>query len=55
MKLEELQVYQLSMEIAEKFWDIIIKWNYFEKETIGRQFIKAADSMASNLIREVFL
>src|SRR5690554_4879230 len=49
MKLEELQVYQLSMEIAEKFWDIIIKWNYFEKDTIGKQFIKASDSMASNL------
>ena len=49
MKLEELQVYQLSMEISEKFWNIIIHWNYFEKDTIGKQFIKAADSMAANL------
>jgi four helix bundle protein len=37
------------MYIAEKFWNIVIRWNYFEKETIGKQFIKAADSMASNL------
>jgi len=25
MKLEELQVYQLSMEIGEKVWNIVIK------------------------------
>lgn len=37
MKLEELQVYQLSMEIAEQIWNIVIKWNYLEKDTVGKQ------------------
>lgn len=49
MKVEELQVYQLAMEIAEKIWKIVINWNYFEKDTIGKQLVKAADSIASNL------
>jgi len=49
MKLEELQVYRLSMEIAEKIWTIIFNWNYFDKETLGKQLIKAADSVAANL------
>ena len=49
MKLEELQVYQLSMEIAENIWTIVIKWNYFEKDTIGKQLVRSADSMAANL------
>ncbi len=49
MKLEELQVYQLAMEIAEKIWMTIINWNYFEKDTIGKQLIRAADSIAANL------
>ena len=48
MKLEELQVYQLSMEIGEKIWNIVIKWNIFEKETIGKQLVKAVDSVAAN-------
>jgi four helix bundle protein len=43
MKLEELQVYQLSMEIGEKIW------SYFEKDTIGKQLVRAADSVAANL------
>ncbi len=49
MKLEELQVYSLSMEMAEKIWNIVIEWDYFAKDTIGRQLVKAADSIAANL------
>ncbi len=49
MKLEELQVYQLAMQTAEKIWNIVINWNYFEKDTVGKQLVKAADSIASNL------
>jgi four helix bundle protein len=49
MKLEELQVYQLSMEMGERVWSIVIKWDYFAKDTIGKQLIKAIDSVAANL------
>ena len=49
MKLEELRVYQLSMSIAEKIWNIVINWDYFAKETIGKQLVKSADSVAANL------
>jgi four helix bundle protein len=49
MKLEELQVYTLSMEMAEKVWNIVIEWDYFTKDTIGKQLVKAADSIAANL------
>ena len=49
MILEELQVYQLSMEIGEKVWDIVIKWDYFSKDTIGKQLVRSVDSVAANL------
>ena len=49
MKLEELNVYQLSMEIGEKVWDIVIKWDYFLKDTIGKQLVRSVDSVAANL------
>jgi len=49
MKLEELQVYQLAMNTGEEVWNIVMKWNYFDKETIGKQLIKAVDSIATNL------
>jgi len=49
MKLEELQVYQIAMEIGEKAWGIVNEWDYFSKDTIGKQLVKAADSIAANL------
>jgi four helix bundle protein len=49
MKLEELQVYQLSMELGEKVWKIVINWDYFLKDTIGKQLVRAVDSVAANI------
>ena len=49
MKLEELRVYELSMDIAEKKWTIVNKWSYFEKDTIGKQLVRSVDSVAANL------
>ena len=49
MILEELQVYQLAMDIGEKAWNVVKNWNYFTRNTIGNQLIRAADSIAANL------
>jgi four helix bundle protein len=49
MKLEELRVYQSSMKLAEDVWSIVIKWDYFAKDVVGKQLIKAVDSVAANL------
>ncbi|MFU8860317.1 MAG: four helix bundle protein [Cyclonatronaceae bacterium] len=49
MKLEEFNVYQMAMETGEEVWKIVIKWDYFAKDTIGKQFVRAMDSVAANL------
>lgn len=49
MELEELKVYTMSMQIGEEVWSIVNKWNYFEKDTIGKQLVRAIDSVAANL------
>jgi four helix bundle protein len=49
MKLEELKVYQLSMDIGERVYEVVIKWDYFSKDTVGKQLVRAADSIAANL------
>jgi len=37
------------MEIADKIWSIVIEWDYFAKDTIGKQLVRAVDSVAANL------
>ena len=49
MKLEDLQVYKLSMDLGNKIWKIVERWSYFEKDTIGKQLIRSIDSVAANL------
>ena len=50
MRFEELEVYQMAMDMAEKVWDLIRDWDYFARDTIGKQVMKSADSVAANLI-----
>lgn len=47
--LEELKVYQLSRELGKLVWDIVVRWNYLAKKTIGDQWIRSTDSMSSNI------
>ena len=49
MKLDELVVYQLAMDVGEKVWAIVSKWDYFAKDSVGKQLVKSVDSIAANI------
>lgn len=49
MQLEKLRVYQLAMDIGERIWEVVQKWDYFPKDTIGKQLVRAIDSVTANL------
>ena len=49
MRLEDLVVYQLAMEIGDEVFAIVDQWENFHKWTTGKQLMEAADSMASNI------
>ena len=46
---ENLRVYQLSELLADEIWTIVINWQYFEKDTVGKQIVKSADSIGANI------
>ena len=49
MELSEFKVYQKAMEVAEVCWNYVMKWEYFEKDKVGKQLVRAVDSIAANL------
>ena len=49
MKLEELEVYRTVMEIGERVWEQVNDWNFFVKDAVGKQLVRVADSIASNI------
>lgn len=48
-KFEDLEVYQLSCKIADIVWDLVITWEQFPKDTVGKQLVRAADSIGANI------
>ncbi|NJN10492.1 MAG: four helix bundle protein [Richelia sp. RM2_1_2] len=46
---EDLEVYKLAEKLANEVWDIVRVWNYFEKDTIGKQIVRSADSVCVNI------
>lgn len=47
--LEDLDVYNLSNEIADEIWHIVVNWNFLAQDTVGKQIIKSSDSIAANI------
>ena len=46
---ENLRVYQLAEDIADLLWEIVIKWDWLPRDTVGKQLIKSADSIGANI------
>ena len=49
---EELKVYQLAEKLANKIWNIVQVWKQFEKDTVGKQIVRSADSVCANIAEE---
>ena len=49
IRLEDLEIYQLALEIGEAVWNIIDTWEYFPKSTVGNQLVGSADSISANI------
>ena len=49
LKVKELDIYQMAEDLSDRVWEICIKWDYFAKDTIGKQLVRAADSISANL------
>lgn len=48
-RIEELDVYNLAEEISDDIWSIVLTWDFFAKDTVGKQICRAADSISANI------
>ena len=50
---ENLRIYQLSEELADNVWEIVLSWNRLAQDTVGKQLIRSADSIGANIAEGV--
>jgi four helix bundle protein len=46
---ENLRVYQLSEQLADTIWMVVKNWPALARDTVGKQLIRAADSIGANI------
>lgn len=44
-----LRVYRLAEELSDEVWDLATKWKVFARDTVGKQIVRAADSIGANI------
>ena len=46
---EKLRVYRLAEDLADEIWSVVRTWDYLARDTVGKQMIRAADSIGANI------
>ena len=49
LDLKRFRIVEHANQIGEEIWLEVSDWNHFNKETIGKQMVRAADSISANL------
>lgn len=49
MGFEKLEVYRLSERLSDVIWDVVQAWDAFARDTVGKQIVRAADSVGANI------
>ena len=45
----EMPVYQKIVPLTDEVWEMVKLWNFFEKDTVGKQWVRAVDSIGANI------
>lgn len=48
-RLEDLEVYKISLEISDIIWNLVICWDKFSRNNIGGQLLRVIDSLGANI------
>lgn len=49
LNLNDISAYKISFYLSNYIWNIIIRWDYLAKDTVGKQYIRAVDSISANI------
>ncbi len=49
LKLNNIEAYKVAFSLSNYVWDLIVKWDRFSSDTVGKQFVRSVDSISANL------
>lgn len=49
LQLNDIDAYKISFNLSNFVWPILINLDFFTKDTLGKQFARAVDSISANI------
>jgi len=49
LEFDDLDIYKLAEKLADQIWDLVMSWDEFAKDTVGKQLVRSADSIGANI------
>jgi four helix bundle protein len=49
VRFQNLDVYRLAEKLGDSVWNLVRKWDGLARDTVGKQLIRAADSVGANI------
>lgn len=49
LTVDDLRAYKIASELSDYVHTIVIRWDWFNKRTLGAQWVDATDSIAANI------
>lgn len=49
LKLNDIDSNKVAFNLSNYVWDLIVKWDRFNSDTVGKQFVRSVDSISANL------
>ncbi len=50
VEIERLEVFKEAERLCDEIWESVSHWDEFARNTVGRQLVRAADSIGANLV-----
>jgi len=49
LQFNDMDAYKIAYNLSNYVWGFVVKWDYFAKDTVGKQFVRAIDSISANI------
>lgn len=49
LQLSGVSSYVLAYNVSNIVWDIVVMWDYFARDTVGKQLVRSIDSISANI------
>ena len=50
LPIEEMDLFLRFEEVSDRVWEIVLEWNPVAIDTVGKQLVRASDSVGANLV-----